>query len=131
MFAASTLEPRARNAEQFKLYALPHQSSYLEHRRTAKRDYYGPQAKADRDLNRTIRHPTFVNLRITSDLSVIQTRNRIDVVQLRSRRVDACYRQWRRRTMSRVMSSLGERVWRKRATSCKTPSAMASVVWSR
>jgi len=53
MFAPSTPEPRGRNAEQFKLYALPHQSSYLEHRRTAKRDYYGPQAKADRDLNRT------------------------------------------------------------------------------
>ena len=53
MFAPSTPEPRGRNAEQFKLYALPHQSSYLEHRRTAKRDYYGPQAKADHDLNRT------------------------------------------------------------------------------
>jgi len=53
MFAPSTREPRARNAEQFKLHALPHQSSYLEHRRTAKRDYYGPEAKADRDLNRT------------------------------------------------------------------------------
>jgi hypothetical protein len=39
------------------------------------------------------RHPAsyvFVNLRITSDLLVIQTGNRIDVVQLRSRRGDDC-----------------------------------------
>jgi hypothetical protein len=39
----------------------------------------------------TIRHPTFVNLRIISDLLVIQTGDRIDVVQLRSRRGDDCY----------------------------------------